>query len=363
MMRLLRTAHAWAGAVLCTLIAVLGVSGALLVLKEDYLRLTVPQARAGVSLTPEELGPVLNTIASQVEGEGLRYISIGASDFGLHKAVFTDGGGAYFDADGALVTRWVKNGRLEEWLFDLHHYLLAGNTGKLVAGVAGIAAFLLAITGLFIAWPSLRRFEWRLAPKSGARRDLVAYHRDIGVMFAAPVILIAFTGVAMIYSGPVKSMLHAMTLSSPSPATERPVARDGEIDWTRALVAAEDLYPGAAPRIASFPAKPGAPASVRLRQATEWHQNGRTYVLTDPASGEVLSVSNGNRLSRGDRVFNALYPLHSSGVGGRLYDVVSFLTGMVLAILGGVGAWTFVVRQSRPHRMRAAKAKASFQGS
>jgi uncharacterized iron-regulated membrane protein len=85
--------------------------------------------------------------------------------------------------------------------------------------------------------------------------------------------------------------------------------------------------------------------------------------LTDPASGELLSTSNGNTLARGDRVFNALYPLHSSGVGGRLYDLVSFLTGLVLGVLGGIGAWTFIVRQSRPHRLRSARTKASFQGS
>jgi uncharacterized iron-regulated membrane protein len=66
-------------------------------------------------------------------------------------------------------------------------------------------------------------------------------------------------------------------------------------------------------------------------------------------------MSDGNKLARGDRVFNALYPLHSSGAGGRLYDLVSFLTGLVLGVLGGLGAWTFVVRQSRPRRKLLAK--------
>ena len=353
-MQVLRTAHAWAGAVLCALIGVLGLSGALLVLKKDYLRITVPQARDSVSLAPHDLGPVLDSIEARFAGEGLRYVSVAEPSFGLHKAVFDDGGGAYIDAHGALVARWAKNGRAEDWLFDLHHYLLAGNTGKLIAGAAGIAALLLVVTGLIIVWPSLRSFAWRIAPRSGSRRDLVANHRDLGLIFAAPIILITFTGVSMVYSGPVKSMLYAATLSAPSPVMERPEASAGDIDWTGALVAAEELYPGAAPRIASFPAKPGAPASVRLRQAREWHQNGRTYVLADPATGEMLATSDGNKLARGDRVFNALYPLHSSGVGGRLYDFVSFLTGIVLTVLGGVGAWSFIIREARAMQRRRA---------
>ena len=45
MMGVLRTVHAWAGAILSLLLLVLGLTGTLLVFEDDWLRLTVPEAR------------------------------------------------------------------------------------------------------------------------------------------------------------------------------------------------------------------------------------------------------------------------------------------------------------------------------
>lgn len=365
MMRVLRTAHAWAGAVLCLLLAVLGLSGSLLVFEDAYLRLTLPQGRAAPSLAPDDLGQALDQIETRFAAEGLRYVAFGDEGFGLHKAVFHDGGAAYVTGDGEVAARWAKNGRLEDWLFDLHHHLLAGHTGELVSGAAGIAAIVLVVTGLVIVWPSLKNFAWRLWPRSAARRDLVASHRDLGVIFAVPILVLSFTGVAMIFSGPVKSMLYAATASAPSPALERPAAGEGDVDWADALAGAYAAYPEAAPRIASWPSKAGAPVSLRLRQPMEWHQNGRTYVYIDPATSGVLSTSDAQGLSRGDRAFNALYPIHSSGVGGFLYKLVTFLTGLTLTLLGIVGVWSFAIRESRAQKRRAQKRNAAttlFQG-
>lgn len=343
----LRTAHAWSGAVLSLLIAVLGVSGTLLVFKEDYLRLVFPEARQAVSLAAEDLGPVLNRIEAAYGEDGLRYIALGDAQFGLHKAVMQDGSAAYIDGDGNTVARWARNGRAEDWLFDLHHHLLAGEAGEIVGGVAGGAAVLMSITGLIIVWPSLRMFRWRVWPRTGARRDLLAQHRDLGVIFAVPILLIAFTGFAMVFSEPVRAALHTLTASRPAPAPERLEAGAGPADWTAALKAAEAAFPEASPRLVSLPAKPGAPASLRLRNPQEWHPNGRTYVLLDPATSLPLATRDGRAMNRADRLYNSFYPLHSAGLGGRLYDVFTALTGLALTVLGLVGTWTFLKRPPR----------------
>ncbi|MBI1399305.1 PepSY-associated TM helix domain-containing protein [Hyphomonas sp.] len=347
----LRTAHAWSGAVLSLLIAILGVSGTLLVFKEDYLRLVFPESRQAVSLAAEDLGPVLNRIEAAYGGDGLRYVALGDTQFGLHKAVMQDDSAAYIDGDGNTVARWARNGRVEDWLFDLHHHLLAGEVGEVVGGVAGGAAVLMSITGLIIVWPSLRMFRWRVWPRTGARRDLLAQHRDLGVIFAVPILLIAFTGFAMVFSEPVRATLHTLTASRPAPAPERLEAGAGPADWTTALKAAETAFPEAAPRLVSLPAKPGAPASLRLRNPEEWHPNGRTYVLLDPATSLPLATRDGRAMNRADRLYNSFYPLHSAGLGGRLYDVFTALTGLALTLLGLVGTWTFL---KRPPRRRKA---------
>ncbi|OYW88722.1 MAG: hypothetical protein B7Z22_01780 [Hyphomonas sp. 32-62-5] len=184
----------------------------------------------------------------------------------------------------------------------------------------------------------------------------VDQHRDLGVLFALPVILLAFTGFAMVYSGPVRAALNVITLSAPAATPERPTAGAGITDWTAALAAAQAAFPDAYPRLASPPRSEGAPASLRLRQPGEWHQNGRTYVLMDPTTNLPLATQDGHALTRADRVFNTLYPLHSAGIGGRLYDLLSFLTGLALTVLGLAGTWTFLRKPRRKRQKKPALA-------
>lgn len=347
MLRALRTAHAWAGVVLSLLLAVLGLSGALLVFKKDYLRVVFAEARAPVDYAPERIGAALEAIEARFAGDSLQYVMLADPELGMHKAVFADGGAAYLSQNGALLARWDKNGRVEDWLFDLHHYLLTGDTGKLLAGVAALAAIVLALTGLVIVAPSLRMFAWRVWPRTSARRDLLAAHRDLGVVFAAPILVLAITGAAMVFSDEAKSVLVAATRSTPAPRAAPPEVGAGDVDWRLALTEARAAFPDATPRLASWPRNEDGPASVRLRRPMEWHPNGRTYVTIDPAASRAVALADAQALSRAERAFNALYPLHGAFVGGRFYDAISALAGLALAALGLIGAWSFLTTKKR----------------
>ena len=122
------------------------------------------------------------------------------------------------------------------------------------------------------------------------------------------------------------------------------------MNWPQALASAYETAPHASPRIISWPSAENAPASIRMRQRMEWHQNGRTYVYIDPSTNRAVGYNDAQELSRSDRAYNAIYPLHSAGVGGRLYDLLSALSGLALSVLGCGGLWTFCIRQHR--RMR-----------
>ena len=345
-MRLLRTAHAWAGAVLCILLAVLALSGTLLVLKADYLRLTFPEARQPLDLSPQRLGATISVIETQLAGEGISYVSVADQNASLHKVVFKDGGGAYVSQDGAVVDRWTKNGRVEEWLFDLHHYLLAGNTGKLIAGVAAVAAVLLIISGLVIVWPALRVFAWRGWPQSGKRQHLLANHRDLGVIFAAPLLVLTVTGASLVFSEQARALM-AFLPTDNGQFVAVGEAQDGDVNWPRVFEVAKTQFPDAVPRIVSWPRADRKSASLRVRREAEWHQNGRTYLYFNPATDALVGAQDALKLDTRERVFNTFYPLHSAGVGGRLYDLVSFASGLVLAALGCIGCWTFLTKKRR----------------
>lgn len=344
----IRTLHAWAGTALAVMAVVFGLTGSVLVFEDDWIRATVPAARAQADLDPARLGAALDRL--ERAEPGLTSVVLPGGAVGAHRLYLADEGFGYADADGVVVDRWQGPARAETWVFDLHHELLAGHTGKLVAGSAGLALALMILTGLVVWIPAWRATGWRILPRSGARRELIGSHRNLGLFFALPLLMFSLTGAAIVFHGTTQALLGG------APKPPIPEVGRGDIDWTRALAYAQARFPEATLRMASWPAAPGKPATIRLRQPGEWHPNGRTTVTIDPATSEVVAASDAHALPTGMRAYNAFYPLHASSVGGWLYDVVTVLAGLAMAGLGGVGAWAFLVRpRNRPRRSASAR--------
>lgn len=353
-MGLIRTLHAWAGAVLALLLVVLGLSGSLLVFKDDWLRATIPAARAAAAPTPEALGAAAEALERTHPGQ-MKTLVFARPDLGVHRAYLDGETNAYADGGGAVVAVWRESRKLEAWLFDLHHHLLAGETGAVVVGVAGVAGALLTLTGFVIWLPAWRSFAWRIWPRSPRRRELVSVHRDTGMIFLAPVLMLCLTGGAIIFYEPTQALMTAAFPGGAAAPKEKPKVGSGDVDWPKALAAAQARFPEATLRMAIWPSTPGAPAVVRMRQPGEWHPNGRSQVMIDPATSRVVRALDSRALAPGMRAYNTFYPLHAASIGGRLYDALIFASGLALASLGGFGLWSFLVKPRRRARSGLAR--------
>jgi len=339
--------HALAG-IVCSLVAVLlGVTGTLLVFKDDYVRATLPEARAAADLSPDALGRVAETAETAFGADQMRAILFASARLGVHHAFLVDGGGAYLASDGRVVARWSRNARLEDWIFDLHRHLLAGESGKLIVGVVGLATLALAITGVAAFWPARRAFRRgvRVAIGSASRGELVRAHRNLGAVVALPIALQALTGVGLAFPDGARSLIARFAPTSPR-GTPPSAPSASAIDWRRAIANAAALAPGAELRGVTWPS-PERPAAVRLRQPTEWHPNGRTVATLDPSGGAIVSFTDATRLGGGDRLLNALYPVHAARVGRPLLDLAALGAGLGLVVLGLSGALAFARRTAR----------------
>jgi uncharacterized iron-regulated membrane protein len=355
-MRLIRLVHAWAGAIVSLVLIVLGLSGALLVWKDDYLRATIPEARQSVALDPGALAAIAQEAQADHPDSPPRSIVFASEDLGVHTLALRDDAGAYLSGAGQTLARWTGTERFELWVFDLHHYLLAGETGMTVAGVSGIAAFLLSLTGLIIAWPALRLFGARLVPVGVKRRDLIGAHRDLGLMIALPILIATATGSMLVFNDLARPAFQALAPGPPTP--KPPVAGIGTVNWQRAMAEAKARFPDARIRIAIWPSAVGKPATIRLRQSGEWHTNGRTIVWIDPATSTVIGEVDAQASSPGDRAWNAVWPLHAAKVSdgpvaARAVDALTSLTGLGLALLGAYGLWAFALKHSSKRRSRS----------
>ncbi|MDB5451621.1 MAG: hypothetical protein JWO33_199, partial [Caulobacteraceae bacterium] len=181
-MKLLRTLHAWAGAILALLVMVEGLTGALLVLKPDYLRLVFPEARTSVAASPQVLGAAAEAI-EKAHGGHLQRMVFAGPQLGLHQVFLMHYGYAYAAADGRMVAQWSGSGRPETFVYNLHHFLLMDETGMKIAGWGALAACVVALVGLIVWSPVWKRFRPIPWPTSTKRRDLIAGHRNLGVLF------------------------------------------------------------------------------------------------------------------------------------------------------------------------------------
>lgn len=338
-MRILSLLHRWTGGITGLLLALIGLSGMALVWEESWIGL--PGAGDMLDRNPAAIG---RSVAAALEvNPGLSRITFAGEDMALHQAIYADDSGAYLNQAGMVVDRWdTMWGRPELWLFDLHHYLFAGDAGKIVTGVLGLLLAAFTISGMILWWRTRRKFEFRLWPKRLTRSAVIRQHRDIGAVASPLLLLAAFTGTMMIFPEISRWVLAPVAQDKEPAAVPTGVTAPGsDTDWPRLLNMAQLAFPDASARRIMMPSEPGAPVVLRMKQNFEWTPNGRTYVYLDPASGSVLSIADPADDDTASAITEKYYPIHAGKVGGWAWKLMLTFAGFALSVLGTLATWSF----------------------
>lgn len=349
-MRLIDLLHRWSGGVVGLLLAVLGLSGALLVHKDLWVG--VPGVHDAQVQDTAALAARAEIYMADPAGRP-RSIVFGTRDFALDKLSYQGEAGAYANQAGRIVERWESQwDRPEIWLFDLHHHLFYGDAGEVVAGAAALFGVGFVVTGLILWWPLRRSFEFRLWPKALSRFPILRHHRDWGVILAPVLALSLITGAIMVFRpladvvlGPGAAAEVATALKAPPPRKARLAA---DPDWRGMIETARRLYPQAEVRILSLPRANSGLISLRLRQPREWLPNGRTTLWFAADTGELVHSRDALALPSRAQAYNALYPLHAAKVGGLPYRLLMTVSGLTLGLFGSLTVWTFWFKRRRP---------------
>ena len=341
-MKLLLLLHRWAGGLLGLLLAVLALSGTILVWEGEWIGL--PGADDPVRLNPAEIGQAIAVAVS--EPGDLSRITFASEEIGLHQAIYVDGSGAYLSQSGEIVERWANQwGRPELWLFDLHHYLFAGEAGEIVTGSLGLLGLFFVLSGAILWWRTRRTFVFRLWPARMTRSAIVRQHRDIGIVLAPLLVLVLATGSAMIFPSLANAVLAPW--SSPSQPIAIPQGEQRDLaapGWKGMLEQAVERFPDAELRRIQFSADEGEPVLLRMRQPFEWTPNGRTYLRFDPQTAALIEVEDPARAATARAINEKFYPLHSGKVGGWAWKLALTFSGLALALLGTLAVFSFWFR-------------------
>lgn len=358
-MRLVDLLHRWTGAIIGLVLAVMGLSGAVLAHKDLWVG--APGARDAQLQDTAGLATAVERIMADPATRP-RSILFATESFGLDRLTFGKDAGAYALQDGTIVARWAsKWERPEIWLFDLHHHLLSGDTGETVLGVAALIGLGFVITGLILWWPLRRSFEFRAWPKNGSRFAILRHHRDWGALLAPVLALVLATGAIMVFRPLTNVVFGPGTEREIKAALAAPKAPKAELaadpDWRGMLQAARRLYPEAEVRSLALPREGNGLIAVRLRQPGEWLPNGRTMVWFAADTGRLVEARDAQSLPTRVRAYGAVYPLHAGKVGGLAYRLIVTVTGVGLTLFGTLTVWTFWFGRKRTKPRAQGRAK------
>jgi len=347
--RIARTIHAWAGAFLSLLVIVIAASGALLVWKEDYLRLTIPAAREPFDPTPAALARVAEGAEAAFGTDNLGLIYFPTESFGLAQLTLLDESMAYVDGEGNVVATFKVGGRPEDWLFDLHHRLLLERTGLFIAGFTGLAVAALIVAGLVAYWPMRRGFKLGPRLRGLGRPELLLSHRNIGVVAAVPIVVAVLCGAALAFPDTAHDVLMSRLRNDFAYTEAFSEGLDDQsgadvAGWEPALARAQASFPDATIRGATWPGAGSSYREIRLQRAGGWSRLGDSWVYIDGYEGYMDIRIDARTLPPEERLFNTLYPVHTGRLGNVFTKLYVFAAGVAMTALGVLGLTAFLKR-------------------
>lgn len=340
-MRLLSLLHRWVGAIAGLLLALLGLSGALLVWRDQLT--FVPHAGDVPTHDPAALARVADALLRAPHPA--ERITFPGEGLGVFQAIFADRGGVYVSQAGEVVARWTSLAqRPELWLFDLHHRLLLGEAGETANGIAALIGLFFVVSGVFLWWRMRRRFRLRLWPARMTSGAIVHQHRDLGIVTAPLLAVSLLTGAMMALPSVNRLLLAPFGSAARARIPDVPVDHGATrpiVDVAGMLAIAHARFPDAEPRRLQWPRKPGKPVVLRLRQPSEWTPNGRTALYFDPATGALVGLNDPAAADTAGSLSEKLYPVHAAKVGGLAWKLAMTAAGLALALLGGLATFGF----------------------
>lgn len=242
-------------------------------------------------------------------------------------------------------------------IMTFHWTLLLGVNNAYIVGAVGILVFLSILVGLYLWWPV--NGDWRMGLKikwgASAERVFFDLHRSVGACFAVILLVMLFTGVAMIFKPATRSVvsLFSPVRADPDFGKSTSVPGASPIGVDAAVATVNKIFPDGRLHWVLLPSTPRG-VYVVGKQSNDEPNRTKTFrnVGVDQFSGQVLHVQDRNRFTAGETFLEWLFPLHTGEAFGEIGRPLLLLIGLTPLTLYVTGFLRW--RQKRRARKRGA---------
>ena len=236
--------------------------------------------------------------------------------------------------------RWANGGYVGT-LVEVHHNFLAGDRGRVIAGVSGMLLLTNVCLGVAAAWPRARQWTTALRPsrRGSSKAALYSLHRAFGLWMAVPLLLIVAGGVMLAFDSRLESWLNA--------AWEVPSeSGTAQIGMSAAVEAALQRFPDAEVSGIGFPSSDAPVWRITLKRNGEMRRAyGKSRVFVSAVDGRVLGAHDAMNAATGRHIFDSLFAFHTGEMFGMAGRMVSVLTGTLLIFVIALGVSLFIARR------------------
>lgn len=366
----LRQLHLWIGLALCLPMVVVGMTGSILVYRNELAALLNPpprlicatgkahavadivetvQARIGKQFRPFLYEPPaapgrpasIRLIALEGVAAGPRVIEVWVDPVSL------DFVRQNFNAFPGLLGTALR----------LHANLLMSREGRVYVGWLGVAMLTLGVSGLILWWPRWKRWRAAFVVKRGARglrlyRDL---HGAVGIWTYVVFITVSFSGIYFSFPQSIGAGIKTLL---PGHATSRPVPTLAietvqRIDADRAIAVALAAAPGARFRSIGLPVRLDQPYRVSLAHPGDARGAPAMTALINPWSAKLIGLIDPGRFDPAQTVLAWQSTLHFGQGLGWVWRTLVFLSGLLPAMFAVTGAAMWLTKRrarGRVHR-------------
>ncbi|MPY69960.1 MAG: PepSY domain-containing protein [Alphaproteobacteria bacterium] len=358
MRRLFYPLHLYLGLVAGALFVLLGLTGSLLVFYHAIDETLNPlEATSQSSGPPRPLSEMLAAVARVRPHDPPPFRILmprhAAGVVEVWAAIPEEDGGGYRvttvdPASAAVLGTRDWGGSLATFVYRLHATLFLGEAGKTAVGVIGLLVLMSIITGIVLWWPKTAQFSQAFTIQFGMRgyRRYIELHKALGLYTGLVLLVIAFSGVSIVFPRQVKALVEAIlpVAETPTPPESSVLSGALPIGPDRAVSVARRVFPAATLKRVVLPGGPRGAYVVSLRQRGEVQESygqSSSSVAVDQYSGEVLAVRDYHRLPAGDRFLAWLFPLHNGEALGQTGRWTVFVAGFVPLVLyvTGLALW------------------------
>lgn len=351
--RLLFSVHSWFGLITGIFLLLLGLSGSILVFKDELDTLiyhkTLTVKPQGARLPLDSLYRIVAKQYPNLDGMAWTNPSAAPNEAYQFRLYLNDARLISYDLGAAALNPYtgelLRQGRSDdlevgwiEWIFQFHFSFHLGMPGAALTAIFGLTMLVSILTGVWV----YRKFFWKVLffqvkiNRKNWRTISSDLHRIVGVWSLVLNIIIFFTGFWMnLFAFEKKTWdkeiipTHPNTLATASFDTM----------YAKALQQMPDLIP----RYVYLPTQPERKFNVRgwIKGQNQLFA-GPNSVRFDAYTGQFLGKTTFDDLSFGGKIEATFYPLHVGNFGGVVVKILYVIIGLapgLLAITGFLLWW------------------------